>query len=218
MDKKDCEILIYALLFMGCLILMVIGIGWDELEQTGTVAFSIAMAAMCANSIRLHANATEAENSLESAQRGERKYRELYRSLIEDLLEKYDVANAPQKIKELEREEDELEEATDRADTYKEISETWENDAREAMGKLPHRKTYIGSREIMHEPADAEADTGAKKDRTVSCTEDNAVKVGDSTLYAYDIDEICNIIGKRIHAYPAFREAVKKIIQDEKPV
>lgn len=127
-------------------------------------------------------------------------------------------ANALKKIKELEWAEDELEEATNRADMYKEISETWENAAREAMGKLPHRKTYIGSREIMHEPADAEADTGAKKDRTVSCAEDNAVKVGDSTLYAYDIDEICNIIGKRIHAYPAFREAVKKIIQDEKPV
>lgn len=218
MDKKGCEILIYALLFMGCLILMVIGIGWDELEQTGTVAFSIAMAAMCANSMRLHANATQAEDMLESAQRGERKYREMYNNLIEDLLEKYDVANAPQKNKELEWEEDELEEATNRADTYKKISETWENAEREAMGKLPHRKTYIGSREIMHESADAEADTGTKKDRTVSCTEDNAVKVGDSTLYAYDIDEICNIIGKRIYAYPAFREAVKKIIQDEKPV
>lgn len=75
MDKKDCEILIYALLFMGCLILMVIGIGWDELEQTGTVAFSIAMGAMCANSMRLHANATLAEDMLESAQREERKYR-----------------------------------------------------------------------------------------------------------------------------------------------
>ena len=127
-------------------------------------------------------------------------------------------ANALKKIKELEWAEDEIEEATNRADMYKEISETWENAAKEAMGKYHYRKTYIGSREIMHESADAEADTGAKKDRTVSCTEDNAVKVGDSTLYAYDIDEICNIIGKRIHAYPAFREAVKKIIQDEKPV
>lgn len=127
-------------------------------------------------------------------------------------------ANALKKITELEWAEDELEKATNRADMYKEISKTWQKTATEAMGKLPHRKTYIGSREIMHESVDAEADTGAKKDRTVSCTEDNAVKVGDSTLYAYDIDEICNIIGKRIHAYPAFREAVKKIIQDEKPV
>lgn len=127
-------------------------------------------------------------------------------------------ANALKKIKELEWAEDELEEATHRADMYEEISERWKKTATEAMGKLPNRKTYIGSREIMHESADAEADTGAKKDRTVSCTEDNAVKVGDSTLYAYDIDEICNIIGKRIHAYPAFREAVKKIIQDEKTV
>lgn len=100
----------------------------------------------------------------------------MYNNLIEDLLEKYDVANAPQKIKELEWAEDEIEEETNRADTNKEISETWENDAREAMGKLPHRKTYIGSREIMHESADAEADTGAEKDRTVSCTEDGAVK------------------------------------------
>ena len=85
-------------------------------------------------------------------------------------------ANALKKIKELEWTEDELEEATNRADTYKEISERWQKTATEAMEKLPNRKTYIGSREIMHESADAEADTGAKKDRTVSCTEDGAVK------------------------------------------